>query len=258
MMNVVSSTLVATTLDQWLVDWFCGLFPSGEGYQALANFILVIISLLLSIGCCSIIGIEREKRGRSAGLRTHLLVGFGSTIIMVISIYGFSSIWTTRDPARLAAQVIAGVGFLGAGAIIHNKSGSGIKGLTTASTIWLVMAIGLACGSFNFLLAILATAIVLIVLTVFRKVEKAVNRSNPLLILLCKSNVPVLALLNKTADDFGVTISDIATQLISDDDIGLIEVTFMVSSDDSFDVKEFADTVRQNCHAVTLNVVNKH
>ena len=128
-----------TTLDQKIVElmnnWQVNGWPVG-------NLILCVIALVLSLVLCGAVGVEREWRGRSAGLRTHLLVGVGSCIIMIISIYGFPAIFGDhRDVARLAAQIITGVGFLGAGAIIHRNSG--IKGLTTAGTIWIVMAIGL-------------------------------------------------------------------------------------------------------------------
>ena len=150
----------AITFDQKIAEIFNTNFGMG-GEWPWGNLILCAIAIVLSVILCGVIGLEREKRGRSAGLRTHLLVGVGSTVVMIISIYGFPAMFTgaeggmTRDVARLAAQVVAGVGFLGAGAIIHNNGG--IKGLTTASTIWLVMAIGLACGSMNFLLAIDST-----------------------------------------------------------------------------------------------------
>ena len=119
------------TIDQVIAEkiasWYIGEWPVG-------NLALCLIALLLSTILCGAVGMERESRGRTAGLRTHLLVGMGSCIIMIISIYGFPKIVygeqvLNRDIARLAAQVIAGVGFLGAGAIIHRNSST--KGLTT-------------------------------------------------------------------------------------------------------------------------------
>ena len=163
---------MVTTIDQKIAEWFNSNFGLG-GEWPWGNLILCIISLVLCVALCGIIGYEREKRGRSAGLRTHLLVGVGSCMIMIVSIYGFSAIFGTRDPARLAAQVVAGVGFLGAGAIIHNNGG--IKGLTTASTIWLVMAIGLCCGSMKFILAICGTVVVMLVLISFRSLERRIS-----------------------------------------------------------------------------------
>ena len=181
------------TIDQVLISklnsWYIGEWPIG-------NFLLCCIALLLTVILCGAIGIERERRGRSAGLRTHLLVGTGSCIIMIISIYGFPHIVQgttvyTRDVARLAAQVIAGVGFLGAGAIIHRNSGT--KGLTTAATIWIAMAIGLACGSMNFILAIGGTLLILLVLVFFKKVEIKINRKAPAITIKVAKDTPILS-----------------------------------------------------------------
>lgn len=109
----------------------------------------IVISLLLG----GLIGLEREWHNHAAGFRTHILVCVGSTMIMLLSIYGFgdfSNEYNVRmDPARLAAQVVSGIGFLGAGAIIRN--GSSISGLTTAASIWVVAAIGLCVGAGFFL-----------------------------------------------------------------------------------------------------------
>lgn len=91
-----------------------------------------------------LIGLERERNRRPAGLRTHILVTVGSALIMLISAYGFESLGRVGDPARTAAQVVSGIGFLGAGTIF--KSGSGIKGLTTAASLWVCGGIGLAVG----------------------------------------------------------------------------------------------------------------
>lgn len=175
-----------TTIDQLIAEklnnWYIGEWPIG-------NFFLCVIALTLAVILCGAIGMERELRGRSAGLRTHLLVGVGSCMIMIISIYGFPAMFQgNRDVARLAAQIIAGVGFLGAGAIIYRNSGT--KGLTTAATIWIVMAIGLACGSMNFILAVGGTLLILVVLTVFRKVERRINHHAPLLSISAKPDSP--------------------------------------------------------------------
>ncbi|MDD2209671.1 MAG: MgtC/SapB family protein, partial [Bacilli bacterium] len=202
---------------------------------------------------------EREKRGRSAGLRTHLLVGVGSCIIMIISIYGFPDIiGSTRDVARLAAQVVAGVGFLGAGAIIHNNGG--IKGLTTASTIWLVMAIGLACGSMNFILAVIGTVVVMIVLVTFRRIERMVTRTNPYLVMLAPSDIPVMTDLLSVVKDFGYTITDLRSQIIKDGLQPSIEVTFKVSSENNevIKIEQFVKALEEKAHAISVQVLNHH
>lgn len=191
---------IAELLNNWNVDGW----PVG-------NLCLCLIALVLSIILCGAIGIEREWRGRSAGLRTHLLVGVGSCIIMMISIYGFPAVaGEHRDVARLAAQVITGVGFLGAGAIMHRSGG--IKGLTTAGTIWIVMAIGIACGSFNFILAFVGTALIIAVLTIFKKVEVKINKHNPTIVLTVDSDTPVLQQILKVSKQFDCSVHGISTE----------------------------------------------
>lgn len=109
--------------------------------------VLIRMALAVILGGC--IGLEREKRSQAAGLRTHMLVSLGSALVMLISVYGFPVLkpdgQANVDVARIAAQVVSGVGFLGAGTIIRN--GMSVKGLTTAASLWVSAAIGLACGS---------------------------------------------------------------------------------------------------------------
>lgn len=245
------------TIDQEIAKWFNSLtFPNGWSW---GNLVLCVIAIVLCVVLCGIVGLEREKRGRSAGLRTHLLVGVGSCIIMIISIYGLPFIdGSNRDVARLAAQVVAGVGFLGAGAIIHNNGG--IKGLTTASTIWLVMALGLACGSMNFLLAILGTIVVMIVLISFRHLERMVTRTNPMLIVLAPSDVPVMTDLLGIAKEFGYIVSDLTSQIIQDGNQSRIEVTFKISSESKEEIKtnEFVKELEVKAHAISIQILNHH
>ena len=113
---------------------------------------------------------QREGLNRPAGFRTHVLVAVGSALIMLISMYGFQDVGRIQDPARIAAQVVSGIGFLGAGTIM--KEGSTIKGLTTAASLWVVAGIGLACGSGFYLGAIATTVLVYVVLTTFRHLER--------------------------------------------------------------------------------------
>lgn len=217
------------TIDQVIAEKLNGLYL---GEWPIGNFILCVIAILLSAVLCGAVGIEREKRGRSAGLRTHLLVGVGSCVIMIISIYGFPFIVQevdgvktvfTRDTARLAAQVVTGVGFLGAGAIIHKNSG--IRGLTTAATIWIVMAIGLACGSMNFILAIGSTLLIMFILTVFKKFEAKINKKNPLMIIRADANTPIAGKVTDAANSLNCQVDDLRIDLVEP---GEIEVTFLV------------------------------
>ncbi|HEY0583538.1 MAG TPA: MgtC/SapB family protein [Chloroflexota bacterium] len=111
------------------------------------------ISLAFILG--GVIGYERESIQRPAGLRTHMLVAAGSAAFTVVSVYAFIGQGTVRDPSRVAAQVVAGVGFLGAGTIW--RTSSTVRGLTTAASIWLVAAVGMLAGSGLYLLAVFTT-----------------------------------------------------------------------------------------------------
>ena len=126
-----------TTIDRIIIDWFNTGFGNllPENFFWVGNIFLILLSLVMTALLSGLIGFEREYNGHAAGLRTHLMVAIGSALIMIISIYGFSdAAFPNRDPARLAAQVVPGIGFLGAGTII--QTGTDIKGLTTATTIW--------------------------------------------------------------------------------------------------------------------------
>lgn len=123
-----------------------------------------ILRLLAATAMGAVIGLEREYHAKEAGVRTHLLVALGSCLFMILSIYGFDFMLeydnVSFDPSRIAAQVVTGIGFIGAGTIIFQKQV--VRGLTTAAGLWVTAAIGLACGNGMFWLALITTAIVLI------------------------------------------------------------------------------------------------
>lgn len=245
-----------TTIDQVIAEkigsWYVGEWPLG-------NLCLCVIALILSAILCGAIGLERERKGRAAGLRTHLLVGLGSCIIMIISIYGLPNISVNgqtlnRDVARLAAQVITGVGFLGAGAIIHKRDG--IRGLTTAATIWMVMAIGLACGSMNFVLAIGGTVIILVCLTVFKKFELRITKRSPMFILHCEVGKPVISRIIEAAKAYKSEVEEINFEL---DDAGDLEFVFhVVSNNEAFSTTEFISIVEKIDGVKDIDLLNNH
>lgn len=131
---------------------------------------LVRLGLAAFVG--GLIGLEREFHGKVAGFRTHALVCLGSALIMIVSIDIYASYRGTTqvDPSRIAAQVVSGIGFLGAGAIIRFPTG--VTGLTTAASLWVVSAIGLACGAGFFKPAIAGTVLVFIVLLIFSQIGR--------------------------------------------------------------------------------------
>lgn len=122
---------------------------------------LLILAAFLSM----IIGMERERRQRPAGLRTHMLVGIGACLFTLLSILAFPG----ADPARVAAQIVVGIGFLGAGTIIQRKSD--VRDLTTAASIWTTAAVGMAAGAGAWFLAMTATLIIWVVLAIIRRFE---------------------------------------------------------------------------------------
>ncbi len=136
----------------------------------------MVMRLLFTLVLCGLVGLERQVHRRDAGLRTHILVGLGSCLIMLTSLYVFDIYkgQVALDPARIAAGVVTGIGFLGAGTII--RSPDGVKGLTTAASLWVVAAIGLAAGvGFN-KIATYATILVLVVLHFLRYVEGSLTK----------------------------------------------------------------------------------
>jgi len=139
----------------------------------------MIFRLLLAALLGGIIGWERERKNKQAGIKTHMLVSLGSALIMLISIYGFGNELLDHpnarfDPARLAAQVVSGIGFLGAGAILR-RSNHVISGLTTAATLWLVAGIGLSVGAGFYWAAVITIGIVVIVLPLINLFETRFN-----------------------------------------------------------------------------------
>ena len=131
----------------------------------------IIIKLALAAVLGGLIGLERESLSRPAGLRTYTLVCVGSALAMVVSLDMYYQYYQTvnADPGRIAAQVVSGIGFLGAGTIM--REGATVRGLTTAAGLWVVACIGLAVGAGLYIPAIVSTAIILFVLIYFVKFE---------------------------------------------------------------------------------------
>lgn len=138
-----------------------------------------VARLLLVVGLAGAVGLERELRDQEAGLRTHMLVGVGAALFVITGNFAWSElefgndVGVVLDPSRVVAYVITGIGFLGAGTII--KHGINIKGLTTAASLWVVAAVGVAIGAGEYGLGVVATAIVLLSLWPVRKLADAVG-----------------------------------------------------------------------------------
>jgi putative Mg2+ transporter-C (MgtC) family protein len=137
----------------------------------------IALRLVTATALTSLIGLDRERQESAAGLRTHALVGMSSCLLMIASAFGFADILGTPnvslDPSRIAAQIVTGIGFLGAGTIIAN--GSIVRGLTTAASVWSVAAIGLAVGGGMYGAAVIATVISLVLLVLLRPWERRLD-----------------------------------------------------------------------------------
>jgi putative Mg2+ transporter-C (MgtC) family protein len=130
-------------------------FLSAVGVTPTIGWPEVLLRLFVAAALGGAVGLERELRERQAGLRTHLVVSVGSALFTLVSAYGFTNFGVRVDPTRIAAQIVTGIGFLGAGAII--RQGLSVRGLTTAATLWLVAAIGMAAGAGYWEGALIAT-----------------------------------------------------------------------------------------------------
>ncbi len=136
----------------------------------------IFIRVFLAVALAFIPGIERELTGKFAGLRTHIMVCLGACIFTIISLYGFQvrvgamDVVVQNDPARIAAQIITGIGFIGAGTVMRH--GSNVSGITTAATLWVCAAIGMCCGCGAYVTAFFASFATLIVLISIRRFEK--------------------------------------------------------------------------------------
>lgn len=139
----------------------------------------MLLRIVFAIILGSIIGLEREITNKSAGLRTQILVCLGSCIFTILSVYGFSTavtLYPLGDPSRVAAQIVTGIGFIGAGTVL--RQGLTVTGLTTASTLWMGAAIGMACGCGKISIAVVSTILAIAVLVLARMFEYKFIQNN--------------------------------------------------------------------------------
>lgn len=238
--------------DKYIIEWFNSDFGTNFSGGIVGNILLILFSIGFAALFSGLIGYERETHGHSAGLRTHLLVAVGSAIVMVVSLYGFSTWEGTRDPARLAAQVVSGIGFLGAGTII--KSGISVRGLTTATTLWVCMAIGLACGSGSFVIAAIGTAISLIALVSMRKIERKAAKKNPMVFLVYAADKAVMGDVLKVSSRYGITVHDVHNELIEYQGHSSLRLSFRCASATKNTLTAFMEELKNRVHPYEIKV----
>lgn len=176
--------------------------------------------------CGCLLGMERERSEHSAGIRTHTLVAVSSCLFMIISAFGFADAITPEnvvlDPSRIAAQVVSGIGFLGAGVIMFRQNT--VSGLNTAASIWSAAAIGLCCGGAMFFAAALATFSILFVQIVWRKWEHRFFMHSSRIIITTRRKAGIMSALEQTVDRAGLRIRSVKAMPGVEDGIDVLEL----------------------------------
>jgi putative Mg2+ transporter-C (MgtC) family protein len=220
-----------------------------------------LVDLTLRLGAAVIagllLGLEREVRGHPAGIRTHALVAAGAALFTIAGAYGFADTphGPNIDPARIAAQVASGVGFLGAGAIL--RQGIGVRGLTTAATLWLAAAVGVASGAGAYPAVAIATAMVLVVLIAVRFAKPLIAKlggSVTTIELAYERGHGTLGPVLRTISDRGGSLHHFELADDEDDDEGLRHVLLFVNSRDVHQVYAAAEDFRQRPEVRTVRV----
>ena len=175
----------------------------------------IVTRLAVAAVLGGIVGLERERLEWVAGLRTHMLVCLGAALVMIVSAFGFSDILgapqVALDPSRIAAQVVSGIGFLGAGTILFLRQ-EVIRGLTTAASLWTVAAVGLAVGSGLYLAAICTTVLVVVILALVKPLEVFLfrrNRSRQVVVLIDRGRAS-LQQIESALDAAGLGVREIS------------------------------------------------
>lgn len=204
----------------------------------------IVLRLFIAVILGGLIGFERERHNRPAGFRTHILVCVGSALLMMVSAYGFTAHLGTQfhpDPGRIAAGVVTGIGFIGAGTILQQRGS--IRGLTTAATIWVVSGVGLAVGIGFYLGSIVTTAFVLISLLTLRRVERSFFYRRRLKNLMVRA-VDQPGLLGRIGSTLGAAMvnirkSDLSTpEQREEDEQEMVNIEFLIEAPRGLDYKK--------------------
>ena len=216
----------------------------------------VVARLAIASGLGAAVGFEREIREREAGMRTHLLVSLGAALFTIVSAYGFHEFIGSddsivqMDPTRIAAQIVTGIGFIGAGVIMQARGS--VTGLTTAATIFLVMAVGITVGDGYYGEAVLTTVLILFVLVLLRRVEAAVNAYRSRFHYTLKVQEPAVAharLLGLLARE-GLRLEDFSVEH-ADDGSHLIKFSVVTSLKGNSRLVEALPAVGSDLHTTT-------
>ena len=220
------------------------------------DIILVAFKLILAAVLGAIIGVEREIKNRAAGFRTHIIVSVGACLIMLIGIDAIGDISSdrARDAARIAGQVVSGIGFLGAGTILQKKNG--VSGLTTAATLWLSAAIGLAVGIGYYEGAIIATVICIVTLISLKGISDLINKktTKSYIMVFDTSNFNQQSFYEFTSEE-GVEVRKIDIIDEDMDDRSMIEST--LSFHKNYDIGRFFKKLKSDLNLKSVKLSDK-
>lgn len=233
-------------------------------WSKLLNFEPGIVEVCLRLLCAMIVGLiigtEREYTNRPAGMRTHILVALGACVISIISealFYHYRLLGADPDPARLSAQVITGVGFLGAGTIM--RDGGSVKGLTTAASLWAVACLGLAAGSGYYVVALLGMTFIFVTLTFFEYIQHRVMHTGGSIksfILETQDISQGLQLIDSQAQKYRIIIDHIAVEQTN---VGY-QITFQaefLGARNKYRYQKFLETLAKASYVTSCTQVNK-
>ena len=207
--------------------------------------LIFFLRILLACACGAVIGYERKNRGKGAGIRTHTIVALASALMMIVSKYGFADLENfpglhSADPARIAAQVVSGVGFLGAGMIYFNRHL--VKGLTTAAGVWATAGVGLAVGSGLYLVGIFSTLIIVLCQIFLHKNYKFLHMpSEESLSVTIDDSQEAMDFLNNMLAEYNIAVGGMKCRK---KEAGLIEVEMDISIDADIDYHNLLDAFR--------------
>lgn len=204
----------------------------------------------------TIIGLDREYREKEAGFRTHFLVSLGSALMMIVSQYGFSEILThdgvSLDPSRIAAQVVSGIGFIGAGTIIFNHQI--VRGLTTAASLWATAGIGLTAGAGMSWLALAATILTLVALEGLSLVFRSLGSRRMVVVFSASDRAGVADTLDRIRTDGYIVVSyEVVPQVVGGDGI-TYRVTMVVKAKPGSDNNQLLALLRENTDIIVERI----
>lgn len=217
--------------------------------------LVILFRLLAATLSGFLIGYERERLNQPAGLRTHMVLSLGAASVMILSIYlpmSFISKGTNADPGRLAAQVISGIGFLGAGAIF--RFGLNVKGLTSAASIWTTSGIGLIFGAGFYILGCMATLFLILILSVFDKIEDILvdqKKIRTLTIIFDSANLTSSRVIN-TMNDFDIHLKQ--PSITEDVENGITEIMINCKIDEDFSTRELFESIKALGYIKTIRI----